>query len=318
MIPAHFIAIAIGMVLDRLIGDPLNWPHPVKWIGSSISQLTKRLNKGGMRTGKGVLLWFVICSTTFILAIWLVSLSYRLHIFVGISVEALLIAAGLAQKSLQDAAMLVYEPLQSGDLTEAREKLSWIVGRETQALDSSGISRAAIETVSENTSDGVTAPLFWAFLLGAPGLWLYKAANTLDSMVGYQDERYRQFGKFSARMDDLLNIIPSRLTGIFILLFTPNEGGLPLTKRFSGWWQDAKRHVSPNSGYLEAATAWQLNIRLGGKNKYRGVVSNRATLGPSVVAEASHIRSACKQMRVVSFVFWFIFTIVGVLTYAVA
>ncbi|MDV6379206.1 adenosylcobinamide-phosphate synthase CbiB [Sporosarcina sp. GW1-11] len=316
--PAHFIAIAIGMVLDRLIGDPPNWPHPVKWIGTSIGNLTKWLNKGTMRTFKGAFLWLIVCGTTFVLVIWLVSFSYRLHLFAGIAIEAVLIAAGLAQKSLKDAAMLVYEPLQSGDLKEAREKLSWIVGRDTDTLDASGISRAAIETVSENTSDGITAPLFWAFLLGAPGLWLYKAANTLDSMVGYKDERYREFGKVSARMDDLLNIIPSRITGLLIVLFTPNEGRLPIRQRLGGWLRDAKRHMSPNSGYLEAATAWQLNIQLGGKNTYRGVTSERATLGPSVVASASHIRSACRQMQVVSLVFWLVFTVIGVWMYAIA
>ncbi|AXI01413.1 cobalamin biosynthesis protein CobD [Sporosarcina sp. PTS2304] len=316
--PAHFIAIAIGMVLDRLIGDPPSWPHPVKWIGTMIGNLTKRLNKGNMRTFKGALLWLVICGTTFMLVIWLVSIAYRLHVVAGIGVEAILIATGLAQKSLKEAAMDVYDPLQRGDIKEAREKLSWIVGRDTKTLDASGISRAAIETVSENSSDGVTAPLFWAFLLGAPGLWLYKAANTLDSMVGYKDERYDKFGKVSARMDDLLNIIPSRLTGVLIILFTPNEGGYPLRKRLREWWRDAQRHMSPNSGYLEAATAWQLNVRLGGKNSYRGVVSERATIGPPVVANASHIRSACRQMQAVSWVFWLVCTVIGVWLYVVA
>ncbi|WP_153730575.1 adenosylcobinamide-phosphate synthase CbiB [Sporosarcina obsidiansis] len=315
--PAHFIAIAIGMVLDRLIGDPPNWPHPVKWLGTSIHNLTKLLNRGRMRTVKGALLWLFICGMTFGLVIWLISIMYRLHLFAGIAVEALLIAAGLAQKSLRDAALLVYEPLQTGDLKEAREKLSWIVGRDTKKLDSGGISRAAIETVSENTSDGITAPLFWAFLLGAPGLWLYKAVNTLDSMVGYRDEHYSEFGKVSARMDDLFNLIPSRITGLLIILFTSNEGGLPLRERFSGWLRDARRHMSPNSGYLEAATAWQLNIQLGGKNTYRGRTSERAKLGPPVTATASHIRSTIKQMQATSWIFWLLFTALGVLLYAI-
>lgn len=318
MIPAHFIAIAIGMVLDRLIGDPPNWPHPVKLLGTTIGNLTKLLNKGRMRTIKGAILWLFICMTTFLLVIWLVSIAYRLHLLVGIAVEALLIAAGLAQKSLRDAAHEVYKPLQSEDLKEAREKLSWIVGRDTNKLNESEISRATIETVSENTSDGVTAPLFWAFLLGAPGLWLYKAVNTLDSMIGYKDERYREFGKVSARMDDLFNWIPSRITGLFILLFTPNEGGHSLKQRISGWLGDAKKHMSPNSGYLEAATAWQLNIRLGGSSTYRGVVSKRATLGPAVIANKEHIRSATYQMQVVSWTFWFLGTVLGGIFYAIA
>ncbi|ARJ40450.1 adenosylcobinamide-phosphate synthase [Sporosarcina ureae] len=316
--PAHFIAIAIGMVLDRIIGDPPNWPHPVKWLGTTISNLTKLLNKGRMRTIKGAIVWLLICMTTFLLAIWLVSIAYRLHLLAGIAIEALLIAAGLAQKSLCDAALLVYEPLKSGDMDEAREKLSWIVGRDTKKLDESAIARATIETVSENTSDGITAPLFWAFLLGAPGLWLYKAVNTLDSMVGYNDERYREFGKVSARMDDLFNWIPSRITGLLILLCTPNEGGHSIKKRISGWLSDAKKHMSPNSGYLEAATAWQLNIQLGGRSTYRGVVSERAVLGPSVVANKEHIRSTTYQMQVVSWTFWSLGTVVGGIFYAIA
>ncbi|EGQ26696.1 cobalamin biosynthesis protein CobD [Sporosarcina newyorkensis 2681] len=321
MIPAHFIAIAIGIVLDRIIGDPPNWPHPVKWIGTSIHNLTKLLNKGKLRTMKGALLWLIICGVTFLLVIWLVSFAYRLHLLAGIAVEGILVAAGLAQKSLRDAALLVYEPLQSGEMKEAREKLSWIVGRDTDKLNAGEISRATIETVSENTSDGITAPLFWAFLLGAPGLWLYKAVNTLDSMVGYKDDRYLQFGKVSARMDDLFNVIPSRITGLLIVLFTLNEGGLSLGKRFRGWLRDAKRHPSPNSGYLEAATAWQLNIQLGGKNTYRGVTSERAKMGPLkdlVPTSASHIRSSINQMHVVSWIFWFLFTAIGVLMYAIA
>src|SRR5690606_28872181 len=119
-------------------------------------------------------------------------------------------------------------------------------GRDTEKLGESEISRATIETVSENTADGVTSPLFWAFLLGAPGLWLYKAVNTLDSMVGYKDERYHQFGKFSARADDLLNFIPARITGLLILFHTANEGRLSFGQRLVGWGKDARRHPSPN------------------------------------------------------------------------
>lgn len=317
MIPAHFFAIAIGMVLDRLIGDPPNWPHPVKLLGTTISNFTKLLNRGRLRTAKGAILWLVICLPTFLLVIWLVSIAYRLHLFAGIAVEAVLIAVGLAQKSLRDAALLVYVPLKAGDMKEARDKLGWIVGRDTKKLDEGAISRATIETVSENTSDGVTAPLFWAFLLGAPGLWLYKAVNTLDSMIGYKDERYSQFGKVSARMDDVFNWIPSRLTGLLIILFTPNEGGLPLKKRLDGWLRDAKRHLSPNSGYLEAATAWQLNIQLGGSSTYRGVVSKRATLGPAVTANKEHIRSAISQMQHVSWTFWSLCTVIGGIFYVI-
>ena len=319
MIPAHFIAIAIGFVLDRFIGDPPTWPHPVRWIGSFITKMTAILNKGGARTLKGAFLLFATIFIVFLAVFSIVALAYSLHTYAGILVEALLIAAGLAQKSLRDAALAVHAPLVEGNLQEARTKLSWIVGRDTDKLKESEIARGTIETVSENTSDGITAPLFWAFLLGAPGLWLYKAINTLDSMIGYKDERYEKFGKFSARADDVMNFIPARITGLLIIFNAPNEGKISFLKRFSGWSRDARRHPSPNSGFLEAATAWQLGIKLGGKSTYRGVVSNRPEIGPGAVPlNATHIQSSLTQMHTVAFIFWLMMTVIGVFVNAIA
>lgn len=316
---AHFIAIAIGFILDRVIGDPSNWPHPVRWIGTLISKLTAVLNKGGARVlkGAGMLFITVFLVTGVVLAI--VSFAYQLHIAAGIAVEAILVEIGLAQKSLKDAALEVHNPLVADDMDEARTKLSWIVGRDTDKLEEGEIARGTIETVSENTADGITSPLFWAFLFGAPGLWLYKAVNTLDSMIGYKDDRYREFGKFSARADDVLNYIPARITGFLILLVSPNEGGIPFRKRFVGWRKDARNHPSPNSGFLEAATAWQLGVTLGGKSTYRGVVSERPEIGPGLRSlEASHIKSAIRQMHAASFAFWILMTTIGVIYYAIA
>lgn len=319
MIPAHFIAIAIGFLLDRIIGDPPNWPHPIRWIGTSISKLTRLLNQGRYRFAKGavLLLVMIVIVTAIVLAI--VSIAYQVNLYIGILVEALLIAIGLAQKSLKDAAMDVYKPLTAGDMGTAREKLSWIVGRDTDQLQEGEIARGAIETVSENTADGVTSPLFWAFLFGAPGLWLYKTVNTLDSMVGYRDERYEQFGKCSARADDVFNFIPARITGLLFMLVTKAETDLPLSKRLAGWLRDARRHPSPNSGYLEAATAWQLGVTLGGTNTYRGVVSNRPEIGPGMnLLRAMHIQKAIRQMHTAAFVFWLVMTGIGVIMYAIA
>ncbi|MEZ7172545.1 adenosylcobinamide-phosphate synthase CbiB [Sporosarcina sp. OR05] len=318
MIQTHFVAIAIGFLLDRLIGDPPNWPHPIRWIGTLITKLTAVLNKGRARIlkGAGLLLMMIVIVTGIVLAI--VTIAYQMHIAVGIAVEAVLIAIGLAQKSLRDAATEVYKPLITGDVQEARTKLSWIVGRDTATLQESDIARGAIETVSENTSDGVTAPLFWAFLFGAPGIWLYKTVNTLDSMVGYKDDRYHEFGKFSARADDILNFIPARMTGMLILLTTPNAGGIPFRQRFAGWRQDARRHPSPNSGYLEAATAWQLGVTLGGKSTYRGVVSERPQIGPGHrQLTAPDIQSTIVHMHIVSFVCWMLLTAIGVIIHAI-
>ncbi len=319
MIPAHFIAIAIGFLLDRIIGDPQTWPHPVRWIGAFISKLTSLLNKGRFRTGKGALTLFSIVGIVFIMVFIIVAFAYQINLFVGIIVEAILIAIGLAQKSLRDAGLSVYEPLVANDLPEARKKLAWIVGRDTDKLQENDIARGVIETVSENTADGITSPLFWAFLLGAPGLWLYKTVNTLDSMIGYKDERYEKFGKFSARADDVLNFIPARITGFLIIFYSPNEGKLGLMKRFAGWNRDARQHPSPNSGFLEAATAWQLGVTLGGKSTYRGKVSERPEIGPGTVPlAAAHIKLTIRQMHIVAFTFWLVLTVIGVFFYAIA
>lgn len=319
LIPAHFIAIAVGFLLDRLIGDPPNWPHPVRWIGYFITKMTALLNKGRNRIGKGAVLFVLTVVIVFFSVLFLLTIAYSIHIILGLIVESVLIAVGLAQKSLRDAALTVYEPLLAGDLPEARKKLSWIVGRDTEKLNEHNIVRATIETVSENSSDGVTAPLFWAFLLGAPGLWLYKAVNTLDSMIGYRDERYEKFGKVSARADDVLNIIPARLTGFLILLFAPNKSALSFRKRFAGWNRDSRRHSSINSGFLEAATAWQIGITLGGKSSYRGITSTRPEIGPQKVRlKAVHIKDAITEMHRASFFFWLIMTIVGVLFYGLS
>jgi len=272
------------------------------------------LNKGQHRVLKGAVLFVLTVGLVFFAALVISLFAYSINLYIGIAVESVLIAIGLAQKSLGDAALNVYRPLIAGELPEARTKLSWIVGRDTAGLNESEIARGAVETVSENTADGVTSPLFFALLLGAPGLWLYKAVNTLDSMVGYKDERFEQFGKFSARADDVLNFIPARITGLLIILFASNPGNMSFSKRFTGWRQDAKKHPSPNSGYLEAATAWQLGVTLGGKSTYRGKLSKRPEIGPDrVKLEASHIKSSIKEMHTVSFIFWLVMSVIGVL-----
>lgn len=310
----HLLAIALGLLLDRLIGDPPHWPHPVRWIGTAINNLTERWNHGKYALRNGFLLLGTIAIITFLIVYTIVFLAYSLNNGIGVAVEAVLIASGLAQKSLKDTAMEVYKPLVDNDFELAREKLSWIVGRDTDGLNESEITRGVVETVSENTSDGVTAPLFWVFLFGAPGLWLYKAVNTLDSMVGYRNEKFEKFGFASAKADDVLNFIPSRLTGMLILLLTANKRTLTLRQRFTEWLRDAPKHPSPNSGWLEAATAVQLGIELGGANRYRGVESTRARMGtPIYPLEAQHIHDAVTHMHIVTIAFFILFAVGGIL-----
>ncbi len=310
----HILAIGIGLMLDRLIGDPPHWPHPVRWIGKYIYKAVELFNNERHAYRNGFLLVGSLIGIVFVTVFSVVFLAYSVHPFVGIAIEALLIASGLAQRSLQVAAEDVYKPLLNKDLDEARQKLSWIVGRDTIHLDESEITRGVVETVSENTSDGVTAPLFWAFLLGAPGLWIYKAVNTCDSIVGYKNEQFRQFGFASAHLDDVLNFIPSRITGFLILVLTRNKRNLSFVVRFKEWFHYAPKHPSPNSGWLEAATAIQLGIRLGGENSYGGISSFRAYMGQPVYRlEASHISETVNHMQIVTWAFFILFATGGII-----
>ncbi|MFE8702982.1 adenosylcobinamide-phosphate synthase CbiB [Cytobacillus sp. FJAT-54145] len=289
MMISHLLAITLAYFLDLIIGDPPKYPHPVRWIGSLISNLTSRLNTGESRRIKGVLMLLFVLLMVFTITGFIVWISYEVHMVLGIMVEAFIIATTIAQKSLKEAALEVYYPLKNGDITEAREKLSYIVGRDTDHLEEGEIVRGTVETVAENTSDGVTAPLFWALIGGAPLAMVYRAINTCDSMVGYKNEKYLEFGWASARLDDLVNWIPSRLTG-FIMLVGHRPDRISSKKAWEILFRDARRHPSPNSGWGEAAVAALLGIQLGGINYYKGLISNRAKMGdPLVPLEKSHI-----------------------------
>lgn len=315
----HLIACTAALLIDRIIGDPPKMPHPVRWIGNFIAYMTDKLNKGSNRFGKGMLLTGMTVALTTIVFLIISMVAYKIHPIVYIVIQALLMAIGLAQKSLKEAALAVYTPLVAGDLEEARTKLSWIVGRDTAGLDEANITRGVVETVSENTSDGITAPLFYGFAFGATGLWAYKAINTLDSMVGYKNERFRQFGTCSAKLDDVVNYIPSRITGFLLLLVTKNSYKQSFSKRFKGWLVDAKKHPSPNSGYLEAATAYQMGIQLGGLNYYEGIASHRAEMGESNVRlQSNHIMETVEQMHRTTFAFWLVCSLLGGVLFYVA
>lgn len=315
---AIVIACIIGLIFDILVGDPPKLPHPVRWIGKLIQSQTALWNQGKWRKLRGMVMALAVVGTTMFVVTLILLLSYQVSVIFGILVEGLLIGIGLAQRSLKEAAMAVYEPLVRGDFAEARVKLSWIVGRDTDKLGEDEIVRGVVETVSENTSDGVTAPLFYAFLFGAIGLWGYKAVNTLDSMVGYKNEKYKDFGMFSAKLDDVLNFIPSRITGFLIVLGTKNETSHSFGQRLKRWAQDAKKHPSPNSGYLEAATAVQLGVQLGGKNTYQGVVSHRAIMGEKLVPlTKEHIATSIIHMRIATVLFTMIMLAVEVFIYAI-
>jgi len=317
MILTHLYAITLAFLLDVLIGDPPKWPHPVKWIGTLISRLDQKLNTGHYKKQKGMVMLVIVLLLAFGLTVAITYLAYQLHMIVGIIVEAILIFTTIAQKSLRQAGMDVFRPLVEGDMSEARLKLSYIVGRDTDQLDEGEIVRGTVETVAENTSDGITAPLFWALIGGAPLAMVYRAINTCDSMVGYRNDKYGEFGWASAKLDDVVNWIPSRLTGFLMLLGYPSSYH-QWKMRWLILWTDAKRHPSPNSGWTEAAVASLLGIQLGGRNVYKGVVSYRAKMGqPLVPLKAIHIRKTISIMHFASLLFLILLWLGGLIYYGI-
>jgi len=273
LVPSYTLGVVLAaMLLDAVIGDPpALWrrlPHPVVLFGRLIGALERALNQGPMRRVKGILAMVVV-----VLIAGLIggAISSALMPFSwGWIVEALVISILIAQKSLIQHVRAVMEPLARHDLSGARSALARIVGRDVSVLDEAGVARAGIETLAENASDGVIAPIFWGGLFGLPGIMIYKAVNTADSMIGHRDERHEAFGWAAARLDDLLNLIPARLTGILICaaaLVTPDNsaaGAIRIMLR------DARKHPSPNAGFPEAAAAGALGLRLGGPRVYDG------------------------------------------------
>ncbi len=291
-----------AVVLDLLLGDPHWMPHPVRWMGRTISGLETLLRRlfpktpGGER-GAGIVLALAL-PTLFgggsALILWGLG---QVSPWLSWAVQLWFTYQLLAARSLQTESMAVYYPLKAHDLEGARRAVSRIVGRDTQALDETGVAKAAVETVAENTCDGVTAPLIFLFLGGLPAGMAYKAVSTLDSMVGYKNDKYRFFGWASARLDDLLNFIPARLSGLLLCL---GAALLPDCSGHRAWtifWRDRRKHASPNSAHTEAACAGALGVRLAGDASYFGKVVHKPTLGDPVrPVEPEDIPRACRLM----------------------
>ncbi|WP_298271531.1 adenosylcobinamide-phosphate synthase CbiB [Geobacter sp.] len=308
------VAIIGAVALDLLLGDPRWLPHPVVLIGRLISLLEKLLRRiVAEERAAGVFLLVLTVGATFGIAWGLVRGAELLHPAAGVAVSALLGWTCLAARSLHGESRLVADALVRGDLPEARRFLSRIVGRDTADLDESEIWRGVVETVAENTSDGVIAPLLFLMIGGAPLALAYKAVNTLDSMVGYRNERYRRFGWASARFDDLANLVPARLTGVLICLAAPLVG-LSGRNALRMMQRDGRNHSSPNSGIPEAAAAGALGVRLGGTNRYFGKPVEKPTIGdPLRPLDAGGWRGAVRLMygaEGVLAAFWLIHSIV--------
>ena len=273
------LPLILGFILDCIIGDPYNIPHPVRLIGRLIGGLEKlvRQRMKNLRIGGVILgLTVILLSTAAPLALLLIC--YHVHIILGIAAETVLCCYMLAAKCLCRESMKVCRAAESGDTEAARKAVSMIVGRDTAVLDSDGIIRAAVETVAENTSDGVTAPLFYMGLGGAVGAFFYKSVNTMDSMIGYKDEKYADIGRFAAKLDDVLNYIPSRLTALLMVISAP-LAGLDGGNAFRIWKRDRRNHASPNSAQTESACAGALHLRLAGDAWYFGKLHKKPYIG---------------------------------------
>ncbi|GFN31793.1 adenosylcobinamide-phosphate synthase CbiB [Paenibacillus xylaniclasticus] len=278
---------AAAILVDLIVGDP-RWPtHPVIRIGQLIKLLERWLYKveqGNRYTGRGLRLRGIILTIATVITAYtvlaiIVFTADAIHPWLGYIVNVWFISTTIAVKGLKDAAMLVYRPLAAGDLAQARQYTAYIVSRDTDQLSESEAARAAVETVAENTVDAFLSPLLFALLGGAPLAMAYRAANTLDSMVGYRNERYRFFGWCSARLDDVLNYVPARLSAIMLPLAALLLRGMSGKRAIHAVFVFARRHPSPNSGIPESAAAGALGIELGGVNQYFGQVSERARLG---------------------------------------
>lgn len=260
-------------LLDCWLGDPPNWPHPIRAIGHLINRVQRAVRalchtQRALTLG-GAAMWLIVTGATWALAWGLLALAYWVHLWLGVALETAMIYTILAGRCLGDAAREVETPLRAGDLPASREKLSWIVGRDTRQLQPPQITRAVVETVAENTVDGVIAPLFFLLLGGAPLAMAYKAVNTLDSMVGYKHPKYRAIGMVSARMDDAANFIPARLSWLLLAMAAAICGQDARAALRIGW-RDRRNHSSPNCAWPEATVAGALGIRLGGPNDYFG------------------------------------------------
>jgi adenosylcobinamide-phosphate synthase len=288
-------------MLDCAVGDPYNIPHPIKLIGRLIGALEKLVRKRmkNLRLG-GVILGMTVVLLSTVAPLALLLVCYHFSLIVGIVAETVLCCYMLAARCLCRESMKVCRAAESGDTEAARKAVSMIVGRDTAVLDRDGIIRAAVETVAENTSDGVTAPLFYMGLGGAVGAFFYKSVNTMDSMIGYKDEKFADIGRFAAKLDDVLNYIPSRLTAFFMVIAAPISG-LDGRNAFRIWRRDRRNHASPNSAQTESACAGALHLRLAGDAWYFGKLHKKPYIGDDDrPVETADIRRANKLMYVTS------------------
>lgn len=290
-----------ALVIDTIYGDPRSDWHPVVLIGKLISFYENKLYPEPKTSNGNMFLWGMVTVLLVLLTVGLITgllvwLSVKGGILFYAAMGAVILYFTITPRALCRDGMEIYHLLKAGDIVAARKRLSWIVGRDTENLDESDIARGTVETIAENTTDGIISPLFWFLLFGPVGAMVYRAGNTMDSMLGYKNDRYLYFGRFAARLDDVLNYIPARIT---FLLFVASAAILKLdwknAKKIG--LRDAPKHPSPNGGYAEATVAGAMHVRLGGYNYYEGKPEFREYMGdPDTPLKADHIKQAIYMM----------------------
>lgn len=310
----HIFAFIAGFVLDLLIGDPHFIPHPVRLIGSLISFLDKRLNCDAgcnisekklnlIKYKRGMLLVFTVIFATFAMSVIIIVAAYSINLYAGVIAEAVMTWQILATKCLRVESMRVYDALRTDGVDAGRRAVSMIVGRDTSVLDAAGVTRAAVETIAENTSDGVIAPMLYT-AIGGPVLgFVYKAVNTMDSMLGYKNDKYMYFGRFAARLDDVVNFIPARISA-YLMIAAAFIGG----RQFDGknayriFKRDRFNHASPNSAQTESVCAGALRVQLAGDAVYFGKLVKKKYIGDGLrEIEYEDIKRANRLMYITAF-----------------
>lgn len=310
----HIFAFIAGFVLDLLIGDPHFIPHPVRLIGSLISFLDKRLNcdvgynisekkLNLIKYKRGMLLAFTVIFATFAISVIIIVAAYSINLYAGVIAEAVMTWQILATKCLRVESMRVYDALRTDGVDAGRRAVSMIVGRDTSVLDAAGVTRAAVETIAENTSDGVIAPMLYT-AIGGPVLgFVYKAVNTMDSMLGYKNDKYMYFGRFAARLDDVVNFIPARISA-YLMIAAAFIGG----RQFDGknayriFKRDRFNHASPNSAQTESVCAGALRVQLAGDAVYFGKLVKKKYIGDGLrEIEYDDIKRANRLMYITAF-----------------
>ena len=294
-------ALILGFCLDLIVGDPHGMPHPVVFIGKLIDVTEKGMRKLFPKTVRGeyfagAAIWLIVVIVSTGIPLLILWLAYGVSNWLGLLLETIMCAQILATKSLRQESMKVYDALKTGDLSKAQYAVSMIVGRDTERLDEAGVARAAVETVAENTSDGIIAPMLFLAIGGAPLGFFYKAVNTMDSMLGYVEPPYKNIGLIPAKMDDLFNFLPARLSALLMLLAGQLLGmdvknGLKIFKR------DRYNHASPNSAQTESVCAGLLGLRLAGDASYHGVLHKKKYIGdPLREITPEDIPRSCRLM----------------------